>query len=1036
MCQNATRFAEICGDLTVKGNTSLADVSMSNLDVSQNATIGGDLTVVGDSVMLDVSMSNLDVSQNATIGADLTVIGDSVMLDVSMSNLDVSQNTEICGDLTVKGNTSLVDVSLANLDVSQNLNVNGNITIDGNLDLSCGSLTDVSFILFCDNTYIGPGNSFDISTSEVFRINQDALVIDTSKNVGIGIETPERLFHVVSDTEGAEMRVSTFGDASVNISNFSLTSANGTISTPTATNDGDNIGQIALSAYNGTNYNSGFQIRAMSAGDWSSASTRNMRTYFNQRTSSGNGLVMMINKNRDLVKLDGTSYTDISSASETFNEGIQTRVASSSGASISINCFDPNLGPSNTGRLVFRDFRTGDISDTTSVDTSNNEYMGYISWSGVLNSSIREYSRIQTQANVNDSSGAKLLFYTKGSSSNNDILAMTINENQSVGIGTTDPNGVLHTYRDDGENSLYVEASGNEVCALRFVNGLTHWRTALQSSYHYVIRKIDPGANRNVFVMTVDPSNSGAIQNGSFLIDLCGNISLFNSNVDGSDVSGSNSDFIFRHDVAQDPSGGGGSDGYPKIMIQGNSDNGDGDVTLCIRDNDTTSGSNIPQIIFQKNSDPLNLDSYIYRIRSNDQLGMVFTSDTKSDTMRLTQDNRVGINVANATPGNRLQIHNFSDSTVITDSGYVIAAGTGNYGILLEVSGNIGGNAALWLKNDTPGASPTTMFRVNNNGTTTVGTNYVGSYPARFQVDGYATIGLPFSAANFWGTNADNAPSFWTPYGYLGTNGSFDLALSCNGYRNSSGQWTSLDVSGSTSAGVLSLRPLDGSLRYFADSAFPTGSGTIPTERFRIAATGDITILQSNATYSFTSTSTSGYNGNFDIDNTAFKISHNSNSRVIRMQAGTTAAGVQLNVGATSWTTFSDETLKNNIEDISGAISKIMDISGVTYTISGDLIRYKDASFNDPIDPSNNPKQHSNDMDYGPRRRVGLIAQHVQKVLPEAVYKYSMSDNSGNNTDYLGISYTEIIPLLIEGIKEQQKKIDNLESRLAALENP
>ena len=705
-----------------------------------------------------------------------------------MSNLDVSQNAEICGDLTVKGNTSLVDVSLANLDVSQNLNVNGNITIDGNLDLSCGSLTDVSFILFCDNTYIGPGNSFDISTSEVFRINQDALVIDTSKNVG---------------------------------------------------------------------------------------------------------------------------------------------------------------------------------------------------------------------------------------------------------IGTTDPNGVLHTYRDDGENSLYVEASGNDVCALRFVNGLTHWRTALQSSYHYVIRKIDPGANRNVFVMTVDPSNSGAIQNGSFLIDLCGNISLFNSNVDGSDVSGSNSDFIFRHDVAQDPSGGGGSDGYPKMMIQGNSDNGDGDVTLCIRDNDTTSVSSIPAIIFQKNSDPLNLDSYIYRIRSNDQFGMVFTSDTKSDTMRLTQDNRVGINVANATLGNRLQIHNFSDNTVITDNGYVIAAGTGNYGILLEVSGNIGGNAALWLKNDTPGASPTTMFRVNNNGTTTIGTNYVSAYPARFQVDGYATIGkIPFSAANFWGTSVSNAPSFWTPYGYLGTNGSFDLALSCNGYRDLSGQWTSLNVSGSTSAGLLSLRPLDGSLRYFADSTFPTGSASQPTERFRIAATGDITILQSNATYSFTSNSTSGYNGNFDIDNTAFKISHNSNSRVIRMQAGTTAAGVQLNVGATSWTTFSDETLKNNIEDISGAISKIMDISGVTYTISGDLIRYKDASFNDPIDPSNNPKQHTNDMDYGPRRRVGLIAQHVQKVLPEAVYKYSMSDNSGNNTDYLGISYTEIIPLLIEGIKEQQKKIDNLESRLAALENP
>ncbi len=343
------------------------------------------------------------------------------------------------------------------------------------------------------------------------------------------------------------------------------------------------------------------------------------------------------------------------------------------------------------------------------------------------------------------------------------------------------------------------------------------------------------------------------------------------------------------------------------------------------------------------------------------------------------------------------------------------------------ISGSITGSANI-VTNPSQSAitSVGTLTGLTVNGNTTIGPSYTNTYPTKFQVDGYASIGLPFSAGDFWGINANNAASFWTPYGYLGTNGSFDLALSCNGYRNTSSEWTSLGANGSTSAGLLSLRPADGSLRYYAASNFPTGTTSVgPPERFRVAADGSTSIFQSSATYTFTSASTSGYTCNFNIDNTALTISHNSNSRSIRMRAGTSANGVQLNPGASSWTTISDERLKNDIENISGAVSKIMDISGITYTIRDDL----------PIDHSNNPKQNNNDTEYGPRRRVGLIAQQVQKVLPEAVYKYSMKDDNGDNEDYLGIAYTEVIPLLVEAIKEQQKNIEILESRIATLEN-
>jgi ubiquinone biosynthesis protein UbiJ len=61
------------------------------------------------------------------------------------------------------------------------------------------------------------------------------------------------------------------------------------------------------------------------------------------------------------------------------------------------------------------------------------------------------------------------------------------------------------------------------------------------------------------------------------------------------------------------------------------------------------------------------------------------------------------------------------------------------------------------------------------------------------------------------------------------------------------------------------------------------------------------------------------------------------------------------------------------------------------------------------------------------QRRVGLIAQQIQEVLPEAI-------TYNEEEDIYRLSYTEIIPLLIESIKEQQTQIEELKSRLEVLE--
>jgi len=58
---------------------------------------------------------------------------------------------------------------------------------------------------------------------------------------------------------------------------------------------------------------------------------------------------------------------------------------------------------------------------------------------------------------------------------------------------------------------------------------------------------------------------------------------------------------------------------------------------------------------------------------------------------------------------------------------------------------------------------------------------------------------------------------------------------------------------------------------------------------------------------------------------------------------------------------------------------------------------------------------------------VGVIAQEVEKVLPEVV--------TTRDSGYKAVKYEKMIPLLIEGIKEQQEQIDELKKEVEELKN-
>ena len=62
------------------------------------------------------------------------------------------------------------------------------------------------------------------------------------------------------------------------------------------------------------------------------------------------------------------------------------------------------------------------------------------------------------------------------------------------------------------------------------------------------------------------------------------------------------------------------------------------------------------------------------------------------------------------------------------------------------------------------------------------------------------------------------------------------------------------------------------------------------------------------------------------------------------------------------------------------------------------------------------------------KKRLGLSAQEVMAVLPEAAFSLT---NSDSGEEYYSIHYEKLTALLVEGIKEQQKQIEELQAILA-----
>ena len=134
---------------------------------------------------------------------------------------------------------------------------------------------------------------------------------------------------------------------------------------------------------------------------------------------------------------------------------------------------------------------------------------------------------------------------------------------------------------------------------------------------------------------------------------------------------------------------------------------------------------------------------------------------------------------------------------------------------------------------------------------------------------------------------------------------------------------------------------------------------------------------------------------------------------------GTTQVATLSGVGSLSVTGevtaySSDARLKTNVAVITSALDKVNSLRGVTFDWD---------------------QEKAGELDFFPRKDkdVGVIAQDVQAVLPEAVRNAPFDGNT--ETNYLTVQYEKLTALLIEAVKELKTEVDTLKVQIADLQN-
>lgn len=127
--------------------------------------------------------------------------------------------------------------------------------------------------------------------------------------------------------------------------------------------------------------------------------------------------------------------------------------------------------------------------------------------------------------------------------------------------------------------------------------------------------------------------------------------------------------------------------------------------------------------------------------------------------------------------------------------------------------------------------------------------------------------------------------------------------------------------------------------------------------------------------------------------------------------------------------TWSDERLKDNVEEIESPISKIMNLKPVSYIYKNDALYGESSPVEDEDDVKNqtlnfeNNQQITSSVDNP--RSFGFLANEVLEHFPEIVYQVDSFTNA--------VNYSGLVPILVKVLQEQHEETVKMRSEINKL---
>ncbi len=585
------------------------------------------------------------------------------------------------------------------------------------------------------------------------------------------------------------------------------------------------------------------------------------------------------------------------------------------------------------------------------------------SFAGGTGSAVSFTSEGTTLADIYADTDKNLSFRTNGASERMRILA-----NGNVGIGTTSPSQKLEV---SGGAAQFNGGNIDGTLGDAILFGNTTYPTVQKNRIRSSISAT--GAN-NLLVLETSTATAGTYNANQLVLKGDGNVGI-----------GTTSPSTICHLYKAS---------FPILTIQSSSYQS----SLGI---DTTSGN---LVLNNESNAPLSFNTNAterMRITSGGNVGIGTTLceaplDLRSTYKEVTSGEFTqyigSTTTQDAGRGGSLGFGGFTNGTsgTITFSGFKGFKENGD-------GGNTAGALAFYTRPNS--GAITERMRITSGGNVLIGTttdagykldvNGTGRFSGLLQVNGpSATTRSDSDGISVFNGNVDYRIGFDSvnaTRGYIRY--SVDSALSTHGHIFSAGDWNS------TLTDLMLIRG-DGNV----------GIGTTsPSEKLEVqngASGAKIKVSNSGGGYAMLECSS-------NATSTA-QLSFTNQLSLIGGNVGiaTTSPSYTLHVngsvaGTSAYNNLSDKRYKKDILPIENALDKILALNGVTF----------------------NWDKEATDMNLDDNNHIGLLAQDVEEILPQAV----TTGTDENKTK--SVAYTDLVPVLIEAIKELKAEIEILKNK-------